>query len=330
MGRRRSSLVMLFVFLTLQSPSLNGSGFTRPNCEETRALRPADPPPRGDDVWELQARLLQLGLYAGPLDGVYQGETVKAVRLAQTLASLPPDGVVDDEVWQALDRLGKPLLGVDSSEVAATPSTHLPPPPGPLFLYVDLDRATLTVYSDGKPYKTYPVAVGKSRTASPVGDWKVVWKDRGWGGGFGTRWLGLNVPWGIYGIHGTNKPWSIGRRASHGCFRMFNRDVEELYEWVPLGTPVLVRGGKPVRVTRRELAPGASGQEVVYLQMALQQAGMLAGAADGRFGPLTEKAVAELQAALRLPVTGRAGTDVLVLLGLRSLPGLKTAYDTPG
>ena len=46
-----------------------------------------------------------------------------------------------------------------------------------------------------------------------------------WGGGFGTRWLGLNVPWGIYGIHGTNQPWSIGTQASAGCIRMFNRHV---------------------------------------------------------------------------------------------------------
>ncbi|MBE3578071.1 MAG: L,D-transpeptidase family protein [Limnochordales bacterium] len=237
--------------------------------------------------------------------------------MAQTLASLPPDGVVDDEVWLALDRLGKPLLGYDSTSVASQSSTRLPPPPGPIYLYVDLDKATLTVYSEGKPYKTYPVATGKSRTASPLGDWKVVWKDRGWGGGFGTRWMGLNVPWGTYGIHGTNKPWSIGRRASAGCFRMFNRDVEELYEWVPHGTRVIVRGSVSPRMTRSEYAAGASGQDVVWLQIALQRAGVLTQEADGRFGPATQKAVAELQAALRLPVTGRAGSDLLMLLGLR-------------
>jgi len=56
--------------------------------------------------------------------------------------------------------------------------------------------------------------------------------------------MGLNVPWGIYGIHGTNKPWTIGQFASHGCIRMRNKDVEELFEWIPVGTNVLIEGRK--------------------------------------------------------------------------------------
>lgn len=51
----------------------------------------------------------------------------------------------------------------------------------------------------------------------------------------GYRWLGL---YGNYGIHGTNAPWSIGRSVSHGCIRMYEEDVEELFESVPMGTPV--------------------------------------------------------------------------------------------
>ena len=50
----------------------------------------------------------------------------------------------------------------------------------------------------------------------------------------------LNVPWGIYGIHGTDKPWSIGQAVSHGCVRMYNQDAEELYGKVPVGTPVRI------------------------------------------------------------------------------------------
>ena len=332
-GRYTLMVLLLTGALALGTPAGGGAGSAgdqraqppqppRPGCEEIRLLHPSDPPLQGDDVWELQLRLLQLGLYNGPLDGVYQEETVSAVRLAQTLASLPPDGVVDDEVWFALDRLGKPLLGYDSTSVASQSATKLPPPPEPIYLYVDLDKATLTVYSDGKPYKTYPVAIGKSKTASPIGDWKIVWKDRGWGGGFGTRWMGLNVPWGTYGIHGTNKPWSIGRRASAGCFRMFNRDVEELYEWIPHGSRVIVRGSMQPQLTRSEYGVGVSGKDVVFLQIALQKAGVLAQEADGRFGPATQKAVEELQAALRLPVTGRVTSDLLVLLGLKQAAGI--------
>lgn len=53
----------------------------------------------------------------------------------------------------------------------------------------------------------------------------------------GTRRLKLG---GAYAIHGTNKPGSIGRAASHGCIRVRNADIEALYEEVDVGTPVLV------------------------------------------------------------------------------------------
>jgi hypothetical protein len=41
-----------------------------------------------------------------------------------------------------------------------------------------------------------------------------------------------------YGIHGTNRPTSIGKAASHGCIRMRNQDVEELFELVEVGDAV--------------------------------------------------------------------------------------------
>lgn len=44
----------------------------------------------------------------------------------------------------------------------------------------------------------------------------------------------------IYRIHGTNEDWSIGHAVSSGCIRMFNKDVEHLYENVPVGTKVKV------------------------------------------------------------------------------------------
>jgi lipoprotein-anchoring transpeptidase ErfK/SrfK len=43
-----------------------------------------------------------------------------------------------------------------------------------------------------------------------------------------------------YAIHGTNRPGSVGGFVSHGCFRMHNRDVMDLYRRVSVGTPVIV------------------------------------------------------------------------------------------
>jgi lipoprotein-anchoring transpeptidase ErfK/SrfK len=45
---------------------------------------------------------------------------------------------------------------------------------------------------------------------------------------------------GDYAIHGTNNPGSIGRFSSHGCIRMYNEDITDLYARVGVGTPVMV------------------------------------------------------------------------------------------
>ena len=56
-------------------------------------------------------------------------------------------------------------------------------------------------------------------------------------GTLGTRRLDLGDG---YGIHGTDEPNSIGQSVSHGCVRMFNKDVEQLYPMVPVGTAVYI------------------------------------------------------------------------------------------
>lgn len=54
-----------------------------------------------------------------------------------------------------------------------------------------------------------------------------------------------------YLIHGTNKPYGIGMRASHGCIRMYPEDIAALFEIVPNGTPVHIVN-QPVKVGRTE------------------------------------------------------------------------------
>lgn len=98
---------------------------------------------------------------------------------------------------------------------------------------------TLQLYKDDTLYKIYPVAVGKPSTPSPKGNWVITRKGL-WGNQFGGHFMQLSVPTGIYGIHGTNKPWSIGKAVSGGCIRMYNDDAKELYDLIPLGTPVTI------------------------------------------------------------------------------------------
>ena len=93
---------------------------------------------------------------------------------------------------------------LDELEMAAIPNQPSTMPLGKVELVIRVPERMLEVYSDAQLYKKYRIAVGEGKTPTPVGEWKVVWKDYNWGTGFGTRWMGLNVPWGIYGIHGTN------------------------------------------------------------------------------------------------------------------------------
>lgn len=54
----------------------------------------------------------------------------------------------------------------------------------------------------------------------------------------GTRVLKLDLPG--YLIHGTNMPFGVGMRSSHGCVRLFPENIEYLYELVPIGESVLI------------------------------------------------------------------------------------------
>ncbi|ENJ9655493.1 L,D-transpeptidase [Clostridium botulinum] len=107
-------------------------------------------------------------------------------------------------------------------------------------IVINTKAHTLTLFRDNNVYKTYKVAVGKPSTPTPKGTSKIINRAINPGGPFGARWLGLNIPYGDYGIHGTNNPSSIGKSVSNGCIRMFNNQVIELSNLVPIGTTVTI------------------------------------------------------------------------------------------
>ncbi|AYB39147.1 L,D-transpeptidase [Brevibacillus laterosporus] len=111
---------------------------------------------------------------------------------------------------------------------------------------VSISKLTLYLFNGNRLIRSFPVALGKIVTATPYGNFTIVSKvpyPNSYPGGplsvFGTYWLGLSKP--HYGIHGTNNPASIGKYVSHGCIRMYNRDVESLAKLVSIGTPVSIR-----------------------------------------------------------------------------------------
>jgi lipoprotein-anchoring transpeptidase ErfK/SrfK len=97
---------------------------------------------------------------------------------------------------------------------------------------------------------SYPVCIGTSTNPTPTGAFfalGVIEPDPG--GAYGpfaiptsaysetlTDWPGG----GVVGIHGTNSPDSIGKSISHGCIRMYNKDITELTRGIAPGTPIFV------------------------------------------------------------------------------------------
>lgn len=98
--------------------------------------------------------------------------------------------------------------------------------------------------------------------------------------------MGFNVPWGKYGIHGTIFPDSIGGNTSHGCIRMRNDDVRELYKITPVGTKVIVQGGPYGNFGSylRSIKPGDRGSDVYEVQKILREKGYYSGTPDGIYG----------------------------------------------
>jgi lipoprotein-anchoring transpeptidase ErfK/SrfK len=133
---------------------------------------------------------------------------------------------------------------------------------------VRVDQNKLYLYDGLHVVRTFNVATAKPPWTTPNGDWIVdrkaeypTWYNPapdGWAsdaplvvpGGpenpMGSRALYITAP-GLIRIHGTNageRP-SIGHYESHGCIRMLNEDVEQLYPLVPVGTHVLIVGSRP-------------------------------------------------------------------------------------
>jgi hypothetical protein len=106
-------------------------------------------------------------------------------------------------------------------------------------IVIDRRRRILRLFKNGILLRQYPVAVGKPLTPTPPGYWRIIGKGL-WGKQFGGHFMRLNIPMGVYGIHGTDMPSSIAKAVSHGCVRMFSRDARELYNLVPIGTPVRI------------------------------------------------------------------------------------------
>ena len=113
-------------------------------------------------------------------------------------------------------------------------------------IVVSIPDRKLALIENDRIVRVYAVAVGAEVSPSPVGTFTIVNRvsnptyykpgvviGPGSTNPIGTRWIGLNAKG--FGIHGTDAPASIGFAKSHGCIRLRNRDVEQLFERVRAG-----------------------------------------------------------------------------------------------
>jgi L,D-transpeptidase catalytic domain len=119
-------------------------------------------------------------------------------------------------------------------------------------LVVDRRRFTATLYKRGEPVWRSRVGVGAPGTPTPAGRFWIREKLRNLGGSplygpwaFGTAAYSNELTdWpggGVVGMHGTDQPYLIPGRPSHGCVRVPNDRIRKLARLLPVGTPLRIR-----------------------------------------------------------------------------------------
>lgn len=141
------------------------------------------------------------------------------------------------------------------------PAAHVLPPVRHEGIVINLSEPRLYLFTMAAPPKSFPVSIGKAGWETPVGETSVVKKrpNPTWvptdalraedptlplsvppGPDNPLGAFALNLGWPGFAIHGTNMPETIGRRASHGCIRMYPEDILTLFNAVEPGTRVTV------------------------------------------------------------------------------------------
>lgn len=130
------------------------------------------------------------------------------------------------------------------------PNWHLFPEARQEGIVVNLAEMRMYIFQEGKEPKTFPIGIGRDGFETPTGETTVSWKRAnppwrptpdmikanpnlpkevppGPDNPLGTHAVYLG--WTNYLMHGTSKPWGIGRRVSSGCMRMYPEDIKKVY-----------------------------------------------------------------------------------------------------
>jgi lipoprotein-anchoring transpeptidase ErfK/SrfK len=181
---------------------------------------------------------------------------------SQTLPASPKPNPSQPSTGTSIATPSKPITSENSTPTStptakpAVAATSQPPVEDAVNLILKLKEKRVYVYKGGKLITKYPVAIGKKGWETPTGEWQVLekiknpaWKSfktgevtaAGRDNPLGSRWIGFWTDGkDVIGFHGTPNIKSIGTAASHGCVRMYNKDVKALFPLVKVGTTVTV------------------------------------------------------------------------------------------
>jgi lipoprotein-anchoring transpeptidase ErfK/SrfK len=187
--------------------------------------------------------------YAGvSISPSQEGVSVRSSALRQAIA----DGLVSAEASRAIAVPARTLKPKTTTKELSKRYAH--------FVAISRSERKLRFFVDRKLVKTYSVGIGALGFETPTGVYEIESKaanpawyvpNKAWAGDLAgkvipgndpdnpikARWMGF---WNGAGIHGTADEASIGTAASHGCIRMTVRDVIDLYDRVPLHTPLSI------------------------------------------------------------------------------------------
>jgi hypothetical protein len=198
-----------------------------PETEEAAAIQ--------DKLWNLNIKILFSGLVddKSQIYEVQPKDTLISIakKFNTTVPLIMESNDLNDQIIRPQDRLK--VVNTDFS------------------IIVDKSQNTLTLKSGDDVIKIYEVSTGQDN-CTPVGEFTIenklvnpVHYKKGEivpaespDNVLGSRWMGLSVA--SYGIHGTIDEETIGSQITEGCVRMRNKDVEELFVIVPVGTKVTI------------------------------------------------------------------------------------------
>ncbi len=172
-----------------------------------------------------------------------------------SIPATPPPPAVESpfDLPKSIPTVSPDAIPAAAPEPKAAPQT---PVEEPIRLVVLRGKRQVMVYRGKTMLAKYPIAVGKKGWETPIGEFKVLTKEKnpifksfktgaiiepGPDNPLGVRWIGIWTDGKTQlGFHGTDQPELIGKAVSHGCLRMHNKDVTALYEYVKMGTVVIV------------------------------------------------------------------------------------------